>query len=130
MGSGGRNTNLAAIPGAGVTERAAPLNNPVTTSSDTTWASQANMRYWDEVKGTVIGRLRLADAYLARINVGDWHQRGERRDWLKMKVGELIRTADPKEVVGDPHLVGMVRDLFGEKGVMRLKERASAKEAL
>jgi len=28
--------------------------------------------------------------------------------------------------VGDPHLVGMVRDLFGEKGVMRLKARIAA----
>jgi hypothetical protein len=84
------------------------------------------MRYWDEVKGDVIGRLRLADAYLARINVGDWSQRNERREWLKMRVGELIRAAEPKDVVGDPNLVGMVRDLFGEKGVARLKARIAA----
>lgn len=88
------------------------------------------MRYWDEVKGDVIGRLRLADAYLARINIGDWSQRNERREWLKMRVGELIRSAKAEDVLGDPHLVGMVRDLFGEKGVMRLKGRVSAKEAV
>ena len=125
MGSGGRNTIAAAIPGTGVIARATALNNPVTTSTDTTWASQANMRYWDEVKGDVIGRLRLADAYLARINIGEWSQRNERREWLKMRVGELIRSAKAEDVLGDPSLVGMVRDLFGEKGVMRLRARVA-----
>jgi len=100
------------------------MNNPLTVSSDITYASQANMRYWDEVKGTVIGRLQLADAYLARINVGDWSQRNERRDWLRNIVGTILREqANPAEVLGDPNLVGMVRDLFGEKGVMRLRGR-------
>jgi hypothetical protein len=101
------------------------LNNPVTTSTDTTWASQANMRYWDEVKGDVIGRLRLADAYLARINIGEWSQRNERREWLKMRVGELIRAAKAEDVLGDPSLVGMVRDLYGERGVIRLRDRVA-----
>ena len=83
------------------------------------------MRYWDEVKGDVIGRLRLADAYLARINVGDWSQRNERREWLKMRVGELIRSAKVEDVLADPHLVGMVRDLYGERGVIRLRDRVA-----
>lgn len=126
MGGGGRNTALAAVSGASAIARAAPLNNPLTTSTDTTWASQANMRYWDEVKGDVIGRLRLADAYLARINIGEWSQRNERREWLKMRVGDLIRSAKAEDVLGDPNLVGMVRDLFGEKGVMRLRARVAA----
>jgi hypothetical protein len=47
------------------------MNNPVTVSSDISWASQANVRYWESVKHTPFGRLRLADAYLARIGVGD-----------------------------------------------------------
>jgi hypothetical protein len=83
------------------------------------------MRYWDEVKGDVIGRLRLADAYLARINIGEWSQRNERREWLKMRVGELIRAAKAEDVLGDPSLVGMVRDLYGERGVIRLRDRVA-----
>ena len=102
------------------------MNQPVTTSSDITWAVQSGMRQWDERVKTVIGRLHLCDAYLARINVGDWEQRNERRDWLRNIVGSILREqADPAQVLGDPNLVGMVRDLFGEKGVMRLRARVN-----
>ena len=78
------------------------MNQPVTTSSDITWAVQSGMRQWDERVKTVIGRLHLCDAYLARINVGDWEQRQEKREWLKTRVGPLVREADPAAVIGDP----------------------------
>ena len=100
------------------------MNQPVTTSSDISYASQAAMRHWDEVKGTVMGRLHLAAAYLARIHVGDWSDRREKMDWLKGYIGPTIREANPAEVLGDSHLVGMVRELFGEKGVTRLRDKA------
>jgi hypothetical protein len=101
------------------------MNNPVTTSSDISWAAQANIKMWEE-RRDVIGRLHLADAYLARISVGEYSQRAERTDWLKGYIGPLMRQADPKAVLGDPHLTGMVRQLWGEAGVIRLRDKVAA----
>jgi hypothetical protein len=102
------------------------MNNPVTTSSDISYASQAGMKHWDEKIGTVIGRLHLADAYLARITVGDWQQRRERTEWLKGQIGPLVRQTDPKEILGDPGLTGLVRSLWGEAGISRLRDKVAA----
>ena len=100
------------------------MNNPVTNSSDISWASQANVRYWESVKNNPYYRLRMADAYLARIGVGDWQQRAERTSWLKNYVGDLLRSLDDAtEAYGDPHIRSMVRELWGENGVERLKAR-------
>lgn len=99
------------------------MNNPVTTSSDITYASQAGMKHWDEKVGTVIGKLHLADAYLARITVGDWQQRREKTEWLKGQVGPLVREADPAAILGDSGLTGLVRSLWGEAGVTRLRDK-------
>jgi len=100
------------------------MNNPVTNSSDISWSSQANMRYWESVKDTPFGKLRLADAYLARIGVGDWQQRQERTSWLKNYVGDILRSLDDAtEAYGDPHIRGRVRELWGEPGVTKLKAR-------
>ena len=101
------------------------MNNPLTTSSDISWATQSCIKHWDEKIGTVIGRLHLADAYLARITVGDWQQRRERMDWLKMQIGPLVREADPAAIIGDPGLTGMVRQLWGEPGVTRLRDKVA-----
>ena len=101
------------------------MNNPLTTSSDISWSAQANIKMWQE-RQDVIGRLHLADAYLARISVGEYSQRAERTDWLKGYIGPLIRQADPKAIVGDPHLTGMVRQLWGEAGVTRLRDKVAA----
>jgi hypothetical protein len=100
------------------------MNNPVTNSSDISWASQANVRYWESVKNNPYYRLRMADAYLARIGVGDWQQRGERTSWLKNYVGDLLRSLDDAtEAYGDPQIRSMVRELWGEPGVTKLKAR-------
>ena len=100
------------------------MNNPVTNSSDISWASQANVRYWESVKNNPYYRLRMADAYLARIGVGDWQQRAERTSWLKNYVGDLLRSLDDAtEAYGDPQIRSMVRELWGENGVERLKAR-------
>jgi hypothetical protein len=96
-------------------------------SSDISWASEANVRYWESVKDNPFHKLRLADAYLARINVGEWTQRYERVSWLKNYVGDILRSMpDVKEAYGDPHVRAMVRELWGEPGVTRLKGRAEA----
>jgi hypothetical protein len=34
-----------------------------------------------------------------------------------------LRSADAAEVLGHPHLMSMVRQLFGERGLNRLKAR-------
>jgi hypothetical protein len=100
------------------------MNNPVTNSSDISWASQANIRYWESVKNNPYHRLRMADAYLARIGVGDWQQRAERTSWLKNYVGDLLRSLDDAtEAYGDPQIRSMVRELWGEPGVTKLKAR-------
>jgi hypothetical protein len=100
------------------------MNNPVTNSSDISWSSQANMRHWESAITTPFGKLRLADAYLARIGVGDWQQRAERTSWLKNYVGDILRSLDDAtEAYGDPHIRGMVRELWGEPGVTKLKAR-------
>ena len=59
-------------------------------SSDISWASQANVRYWESVRNNPYHKLRLADAYLARINVGEWSQRAERTSWLKNRDKTLL----------------------------------------
>jgi len=82
------------------------------------------MRYWESVRNNPYQMLRLADAYLARIGVGDWQQRQERTAWLKNYVGDLLRSLeDATEAYGDPHVRSMVRELWGEIGVERLKAR-------
>lgn len=86
-----------------------------------------NIRMWEEIVETTIGRLRLADAYLARLNMNRGSiDYAEKRDFLKHHVGDLIRKSEPKKVYGDIHIVGLVRELFGDIGVRRLKERAIA----
>jgi hypothetical protein len=102
------------------------MNNPITTSSDISYASQAGMKHWDEKVGTVIGKLHLADAYLARITVGDWQQRREKTEWLKGYIGPLVRQADPAAILGDSGLTGLVRSLWGEPGVTRLRDKVKA----
>lgn len=62
-------------------------------------------------------RLRLLDARYARLDPNGL-------DFFKGEVGDAIRAADPKAVLGDPHLVGLIRALWGERGVIKLRDRA------
>jgi len=84
--------------------------------------------HWDKFTlPTALGKLKLADALLARYTVRqDEPQHEERMQWLREQVGPLVREADAKAVWGDPSLRGLVRSLFGEKGAERLRARASA----
>jgi hypothetical protein len=79
---------------------------------------------WDEaVRNSPLNRLRYYDALLARTAFsGD---AGE-RERIKMRVGELIREIGASDVLTDPGVIGLVRELFGEKGVLRLRERANS----
>ena len=99
------------------------MNNPVTNSTDISFAEKGCVAGGQEVLATPLGKLKAADAYLARITVGPWEVRKLRMDELKGMIGGLVREADPAAVLGDPHVCGMVRHLWGEPGVNRLKRR-------
>lgn len=72
---------------------------------------------WDEaVRHSPLNRLRLLDARLARPDV-DIEQ-------VKARAAELVREIGAAQVLSDPGCVGLIRQLFGERGVQRLKDRA------
>jgi hypothetical protein len=81
------------------------------------WAAKA----WGKQEPTPLHRLRLCDAYLARLTFSDDKDAIER---LRDAAAAALRIADAIEVLNDPHLVGMVRQLFGERGLGRLRERS------
>lgn len=71
-------------------------------------------RMWDTlVRESPLNRLRYLDARMAA---------GAEID--RDRVAELVREAGAKAVLSDPDAVGLVRQLFGERGVVRLKDRA------
>jgi predicted NAD/FAD-dependent oxidoreductase len=83
----------------------------------TSWAIQASADYWREAAADPMGKLRLLDARFARLDPNGL-------DFFKAEVADAIRAADPKAVLGDPHLVGLIRALWGERGVVKLRDRA------
>ena len=90
-------------------------------SSDISYMVAGNVQMWAEIATTPMGKLRLADAYLGRITVGPWETRKMMTDELKGMIGGIVREAKPEDVLGDPHVRGMVRHLWGEMGVTRLQ---------
>lgn len=87
-------------------------------------------RNWAELlaKRDTFAKLLLADALLARYSIAESHGEdiADRMAFLRVRVGELLRIADPAEVIGDPRTCGMVRQIFGEIGVNRLRDGAEA----
>ena len=70
---------------------------------------------WDElVRESPVNRLRYLDARLAA---------GAEID--RERVAQLVREAGAKAVLSDPDAVGLVRQLWGEMAVQRLKDRAN-----
>jgi hypothetical protein len=45
-------------------------------------------------------------------------------EWLRERAGELLRNVAPGDALGDLRILCMVRSLFGERGVTRLRERS------
>jgi len=85
---------------------------------DVDYKVQSAQLYWDaKVKESPLQRLRYLDARLAQ---------GATIDTLR--VAELVREAGAKAVLSDPDAIGLIRQLFGEKGVQRLKDRASTEK--
>ena len=72
-----------------------------------------------------LGKLRLVEATLARYQMrSEEHGHLERMEWLRERAGQLLRDVAPGEALGDLRILCMVRSLFGERGVTRLRERS------
>ena len=77
-----------------------------------------SLAYWSEaVREGPVQRLRYLYARLARANPDE-------RDRIKSRSAELIREAGPTAALSDPHIIELVRELFGARGVDRLRDRA------
>ena len=75
----------------------------------------SNSATWNElVRQSPLNRLRFYDAQLARgIDVN--------RD----RVAELVREAGPAAVLSDRDAIGLVRQLWGERAIEKLRQRAN-----
>lgn len=88
------------------------------------WKMEQAEKTAREIAADPIGELRMLDAVLARL----MFQRedlgfDERYNQFKSHVAEKIAAADPAKVLGDPHLRGMVLQLWNDRGVKRLQSR-------
>ena len=63
------------------------------------WAAKA----WGKQEPTPLHRLKLCDAYLARLTMREADK--DAWDRLRDAAAAAIRDADPKDVLNDPHLV-------------------------
>jgi len=90
-------------------------------------AQDRNAREWDKRLGEPLAKLKLADALLARYNVrNDEPGHDERMEWLRERVADLLRESDAKLVAGDPCLIAMICQFWGERGVKKIHARAAA----
>jgi hypothetical protein len=83
---------------------------------------ERSARQWGKQEPTPIHRLKLCEAYLARLTLSDPPDR-DAVERLREAAAAALRIADAIEVLNDPHLAGMVRQLFGERGLNKLKKR-------
>lgn len=81
---------------------------------------------WNKLEPTALNSLKKCEAILSRYNVTGDSLNVEKMARLSEVVAGFIRNCDPTDVLGDPNLHVMVRQLFKEAGVRRLKERAAA----
>jgi hypothetical protein len=80
---------------------------------------------WELREPDPLGKLRLCEALLARYTIDPDPDTPERMEWLKQVASMHIRACDPKDIWNDPHVLGMIRQLFGEPGYRRIRERAT-----
>ena len=75
----------------------------------------SNLTTWNElVRQSPLNRLRFYDAQLARgLEVN------------KDRVAELIREAGPAAVLSDRDVIGLIRQLWGERAIEKLRQRAN-----
>ena len=68
-----------------------------------------------------LAKLLLCEALLGRYTVTGQTGDTEKMESLREVTAKHIRAAKPSEVLGNPHLSGLVRFLFSEKGIRRLQ---------
>ena len=84
---------------------------------------------WDQRLAEPLAKLKLADALFARYMVRqDEIGHEERMEWLRDQMAGLLREANAAKVYGDPHLRSTVWQVFGDRGIARLKQRAAAEQ--
>jgi hypothetical protein len=89
------------------------------------WKIQQAEKTAHSIAADPIGELRMLDAVLARLTFQqDDPSYHDRLEQLKSKAAAKIGALDPKVILGHPDLRGMVRQLWGERGVTRLTMRA------
>lgn len=89
------------------------------------WKMQQAEKTAHSIAADPIGELRMLDAVLARLTFQqDDPSYHDRLEQLKSKAAAKIGAIDPKVILGHPDLRGMVRQLWGERGVTRLMVRA------
>lgn len=96
-------------------------------------AVRSSEKCWRDSRdaGSPIWKLRMAHSYLANL---DRQSEGNpiyaaAVDDLKGTVANILRTADPAQVLGEPRVRELVMTFFGEAGIERLHVRAAAKVA-
>jgi hypothetical protein len=80
------------------------------------WMQRSAAAHWSGVTDP-IGRLKHLEARYARLDPANLEQ-------FREELAAAIRNADPAAVLGEPRVVTMVRSVYGERGVTRLRERA------
>ena len=86
-------------------------------------------REWDRYLAEPLAKLKLADALLARYMVRqDEIGHEDRMEWLRDQMAGLLREANAAKVYADPHLRSTVWQVFGDRGIARLKQRAAAEQ--
>ena len=68
-----------------------------------------------------LAKLLLCEALLGRYTVTGQTGDTEKMNSLREITAKHIRAAEPSEVLGNPHNIGLVRFLFGERGIRRLR---------
>ena len=76
--------------------------------------------HWD-TSTDPLAKLLLCEALLGRYTVTGQCGDTEKMEALREVTAKHIRAAKQSEIVGNPHLIGLVRFLFGERGIRRLK---------
>ena len=89
-------------------------------------ANERSTAFWNKLEPTPLNSLKKCEAILSRYNVTGDSLNVDKMTRLSEVVAGHIRNCDPTDVLGEPNLHVMVRQLFKEAGVRRLKERAAA----
>lgn len=116
--------------GGGYSPGAKPEKTEKQKAADAAAFDEANeraARAWDEQIKTPEGKLLLAEALLARYSIRQYDENmADHMEFLKDRVGPLVREANPVTIAGDPRISSMIRALYGERAFRKLKDNAKA----